>query len=455
MDGIDARAVRIRKLAKELEVPEDQLLGLLRRLGHTRYSSGEQMLPEALLAQVRRHAPELRKAQPKRWEPPPDEGPVRNLDRVKPTPPSPEEADVLRQALGGVQRLGAAPPAARAPARPEAPRPSPRLEPARPVRVEALRPGPSVEVHADELPDPATRPLPPNGGAAHAGAPSVMDAVLRRVEEMERLLAERTLALGEARARLAELDVDRVTARMDRTLALGERDGARAELEGALAQVDALRSANEALEARVGAVERQFGGRGQEAPVGASLRQVLEARGLRGDDEMERAFVALADARRLRELLDLARLADAAPLERFFDERLILVGQGLDAPPGIPAVKVAPERSEVASTPALKAALTRLSTVLMVNGHRRLVVAGGRPAHHRALRDGLDPRIELRSVLPPYSSRVETISHGVIVLWGDAADDTRLLDRFPNAICVPAKELLRLCAVVQEHVERG
>ena len=235
---------------------------------------------------------------------------------------------------------------------------------------------------------------------------------------------------------------------------LAER-GARADLEGALAQVDALRAANEALEARVGAVERQFGGRAQEAPTGASLRQVLEARGLRGDDEMERAFVALADARRLRELLDLVRVADAAPLERYFDERLILVGQGLDAPPGIPAVKVAPERSEVAATPALRSALTRLSTALLLTGHRRLVVAGGRAAHHRALRDGLDPRIELRSLLPPYSSRVETSSHGVVVLWGEAADDTRLLDRFPSAICVPAKDLGRLCAVVVEHVERG
>ena len=76
--------MRIRKLAKELSLSDQEVFDTLQSLGHARYVSVEQMLPVELVEQVRRKAASPVRAQTG-WKPPAP-APVRDLDKPRPRP---------------------------------------------------------------------------------------------------------------------------------------------------------------------------------------------------------------------------------------------------------------------------------------------------------------------------------------------------------------------------------
>jgi diadenosine tetraphosphatase ApaH/serine/threonine PP2A family protein phosphatase len=117
------------------------------------------------------------------------------------------------------------------------------------------------------------------------------------------------------------------------------------------------------------------------------------------------------------------------------------------------AVVVAPDRSERHTAPAVRAALSRMATALLVQGTRRLVVHGGAAAWQRELRDGLDSRIELRFY--PHVGRgplPDTGAADVVVLWDTAVGDPRLTERHPNAMLILQRGLIPFCQAVVDQV---
>ena len=258
----------------------------------------------------------------------------------------------------------------------------------RPPRVAAARPVPAGIVR----PDREARPAAPAGiGAAAPEAPrSVVPDP--RVAELERTLGRVEWERRDLADRLARAEAD--------------RDAGAARL-----------TANAS---------------------GRTLRDLLLARGLVSDGEFDFFFSAVGGGHRSSDLVDL--LFSASPLiERWLSERVILVGPDDEVPPGMVGVRVPVGRSEGAASPAIRAALTRLSTTLLVHGKRRLAVLGGPPAALRVLREGLDRRIEVRVAVGP-------VAGALLVEWGDGAT--------PGAVPVHGRDVVAFCTEVVEHLER-
>ncbi len=184
-----------------------------------------------------------------------------------------------------------------------------------------------------------------------------------------------------------------------------------------------------------------------------SVRDAFIRRGLIGDDEIALALRAWGEAHRLQELLDPLQVGNPVVFQALLDERMLLVGSGEDCPAGVVAVVVAPDRSERHTAPAVRAALSRMATALLVQGKRRLVVHGGAAAWQRELKDGLDTRIDLRFF--PHVGRgplPDTGPADVVVLWDTAVSDPRLTDRHPNAMLVLQRGLIPFCQAVVDQV---
>lgn len=180
-----------------------------------------------------------------------------------------------------------------------------------------------------------------------------------------------------------------------------------------------------------------------------SVRDAFIRRGLIGDDEIALALRAWGEAHRLHELLDPLQVGNPVVFQALLDERMLLVGVGEDAPAGVVAVAVAPDRSERHTAPAVRAALSRMTTALLVHGKRRLVVHGGAAAWQRELKDGLDTRIDLRFY--PHVGRgplPDTGPADVVVLWDSAVSDPRLTERHPNAMLILERGLIPFCQAV-------
>ncbi len=178
--------------------------------------------------------------------------------------------------------------------------------------------------------------------------------------------------------------------RAEREALRAEREALRAEREALVAAREALAAEREALaaeRARLEALER---------PGVTPLQEVLEERGLKGADESERAIRALAESRRVAEILPYLRVEDAAGLHRYLSDVLVLVDG--KPPEGVRGalVAVAPERSEVPGAAEWRRLTSRVSEALLLNGARRVLIVGGPIRMHRLLADAFDPRIEVR-----------------------------------------------------------
>jgi hypothetical protein len=354
-------AVRVRKLAKDLQRTPAVVVGILHALGHTRYRSADDMLPAAIEEAVRRGL--VRGVRPV-------EVVLLDAPPARSTASEPTVADdLMARLVPGVARPGARP-AAPSPARPSD--------------------GPPVAVPSTI--DPA-RGVGPAGAMRSASGPSGLEAELRRLEterasldsHARRLASERAVLQAE-RAAFAEEQA----AWSDRLLALDEERVALRDLAEVLASE---RAALDAERASVSTLAERA--RGQ---AGTDLVALLVERGLRGVDEQERALGALASSKSLRDVLPALKVVRVDEVRKVLRDRLVLVEPSVADPTAVGGVAVAPERAEIPAPAILAQRLSQLSERLLLAGLRRVVVVGGKPAWHRLLRDGVDPRIELRTV---------------------------------------------------------
>lgn len=151
------------------------------------------------------------------------------------------------------------------------------------------------------------------------------------------------------------------------------------------AEREALKAEREALEAS----------RSRRSDA-VSLEAVLDERGLRGNDEHERAIRALAETRRLGEVLPYLTVSDPVGLQAYLRAHLHLVDGAAPSTLSGALVSVASDRAEIPGAAEWRRLTNKLSENLMLHGARRVLVVGGPIRMHRLLADALDPRIEIR-----------------------------------------------------------
>ncbi|MCB9682942.1 MAG: hypothetical protein H6733_15865 [Alphaproteobacteria bacterium] len=242
---------------------------------------------------------------------------------------------------------------------------------------------------------------------------------------MERALADERASIDSARR---VVESDRVVLAAEREALAEERERLEAWSRSMDAQREALASLRTSLDdERTALTAERAAVAAQQARSGSArgqrVEEVLEARGLRGADEFERALVALAQGRHLRDVLWTLRSDAPDQLARVLDDKLLLVGGTVaDAMTrGTAVVAVAPDRAELPGGAELSRRLSALSERIMLHGLRRVVVAGGRARWHRVLREGLDPRLEVRLAGPGPRTRAMALEDAgwadLVVLW--------------------------------------
>jgi hypothetical protein len=402
-------AVRVRKLAKEMNRDVWDVLGLLHAIGFVRYRSPDDMLPDGTVEKVKR-------AERDGVEP------VR-VERSTPTPaggrsdlPAAANDDLMSRLVPGVTRSGA-------PAKPQ-PKPTPL-----PAGV------------VPRAPKPPEAPAVPLSAVATPGA-EAQKAVL--AAERAAVAAEAARVNGEAE-RLAG-EAERLTSEAERL----RQEKAALEAERAALAEERLRLVAE----RDQLVDEKV------AAGGVSLLDVLAARGLRGQDEAERALAALSHARLLGDLAQRLRVDDPEAAERWLREKLVLVGGAVPEGLGTAAVTVAPDRADLPDAASLGKRLTRLGERLLLNGVRRALLVGGRPLWQRQLRAGLDARIETRFAPGATRTRAEAeqdVSRtDLVVLWGVNADSGAMelyRSARPMLVQVGSDDLIALLDALEAALE--
>lgn len=294
--------------------------------------------------------------------------------------------------------------------------------------VRAAPVAPRVEVHgktpdvADAGEDFMAKILPGVVPLARSDRP-----VAPRVQEPRPQAPEAGGAVRGIRRDLAEarLEVERAALESLRTDLVEARAGierARVELAEARSQVEAARLGLEQERIEIEAQRAQLGA------GGTTLRELFEARGLRGDDEYQRAWAALAGGRHLGAVLPDLVVVNAARLERLLEDRLVLVGGEVPSSlQGLAAITVAPSRADVPDARVIDRLLRELGEQMLLNGFRRLVVIHAAPRWHRLLREAIDPRVELS--FRPVATRElghELTRSDVVASWrGHVASDLR------------------------------
>ncbi len=372
-------AVRIRKLARELDRTPAEILGILGALGIQRYRTPDDMLTPDVEAKVRRGVQKGLKPLPVQL--PAGERAPEASAAVGP--------DLMAALVPGAVPVGkAAPPRAR---------PTPSL----------VAPTPSPVVPS--APPSAARERTSDAFAEEDAA--VLGTERAALDSMRRTLASERNIIEAEREQVAA-DAARVAAR-ERSLA-AQHEALR-ELQFGL---DRERVSLEAEKVALSELRQR-----SAASAAVPLEDLLEARGLRGMDEYERVLVVLAQQRVLRDVLWTVRVDAPDHFRRLLDDRLVLVD-------GVPpetvtrhagVVQVAPERAEVADGARHDAAMARLGESLLLRGIRRLLVVGGKPRWQRVLRHGIDPRVEVR-VAPSGPRTRDVVMDDVrwadcIVLW--------------------------------------
>jgi hypothetical protein len=376
-------AVRIRKLARELDRTPTELIGVLHALGFQRYRSADDMLPKNAVAKLRKGlAAGVRPVQVDvREASAPRESDLERLARGD---------DLMSQLVPGVVHKDTP-----RRATPSVHTPPPRRPPS-PPRASSSS---------------AARPAPPPPRAQPAPVPAssrATEVAMQTLESQRRLLASEKAVVANERS---ELEQER--ARMD---------AREAALEAESAALTELRAALEAERAAL-AVERDTVAQRRSASSAVSLQALLEDRGLRGADEFERAVTALAEARLLRDVLWTVRLDPPDAMERVLKDKLLLgAGQPhAEAARGAAWVTVSPARSEVPDPAQLDRTLTALGERWMLYGFKRVRIVGGVARWHRVVRAGVDARIELIqqvvSTRGELAARADVADADLVILW--------------------------------------
>lgn len=433
--------MRIRKLAKEVGVNEEVLLGLALELGLGRYADADQQLgkeaEERLRIAVRHRPPEMRHA-------------VRTpnfLNRPPVRPYIPGEDPLWEGAIKGVAPLsspkapttttrgtGKAPPPARVP-----------LPPVAPVKV-AAKAAPMGAAAKPAPPPAATKP-------ASVATNAIKSMEAQELEKARTAVEKATTERNHLRTELDALQ-QRLTQLTDQNLlfagrmakALEEQERAARALEASSAEAALLRERVGSLEQNLGALE--------ERPGPIPLRKVLERRGIMGEDEGIMVLNALLQAQQGRSLLSLLSTEDPEGFREFLNEKLLFVAEGDEVPQGVVPFRVPSERSEADPPSAVRDALRRFSTACLVHNLRSVVVIGGTPAYHRVLREGLDGRLKLRLVPGDRRGRMaEYPAADVVILWASTILDHRVSAHYPAGWVIPHRGIARMLAAATERIE--
>lgn len=166
----------------------------------------------------------------------------------------------------------------------------------------------------------------------------------------------------------------------------------------------------------------------EKSSQGKPLGELLEERGLVGIDEAERAVRALAESRRLAELLPYLRVSDAPHVQRWLRDVLLLVdGTPPEAMRSEATVSVAPERAEIPNSASFRRQTEQISEALLLNGARRVLIVGGPIRLHRLLARAFDPRIELRfrptERVVDADAQADVTRTDAVVLWNVEVDE--------------------------------
>ncbi len=394
-------AIRVRKLARQLRKPPVELLGILKSIGIDRYTSPEDMLSGRVEKKLRAAVkdgvrpqpvePTAVRKKPVQVETASMDGLIPGVEPVEDPRYDTIEDELQKQQASQTSR--AAPAAAR-------PAPQARTAP-EPARRQPPPSAPAPRSTAQPAPPAAPAPAPP----------SQRDDALLDAEQ--RVLAAERKAL---QAEQAALEAERRVLAADRLKLQTDRQAFEAEV-----------AAFEARRTELAAPSDSDSSDAADSD-GASFLEILRQRGLVGIDEAERALKALAETRRTAELLPHLRVDDPEPVRRWLADVLVLVdGPPPEALSSEALVTVAPERSEIPGAARWRKLSSALSEKLLLNGARRVLVVGGPIRGHRLLRQGLDPRIEMRfrpgrRVVQP-DAEADVTRTDAIALWSVDEDD--------------------------------
>ena len=328
------------------------------------------------------------------------------------------DLSALSEAFSGVQRLG-----------------EPQRRPSNPSSGVSARPV------AAPAPPPTPAPLPLDE-----------DALLREaMSGVRRLGASRAAPLARASASTAPVPVDRIA---DLTRQVAATQDSLLRVQAELVDVQASLRASQAERARLTDLATAANAvlAAPELPAPVGLRELGADRGLIGEDELLSALRALIDARRAGPLLDHLVARDAAGLERYFGERLILVSEGETAPVGRVAVVVPVARSELREDSSIRRALSLFSTTCLIHGRLKVAFVGGSPASRRQIKEGVDRRIDVRFVeaSPERNQRVEGAD--LVIVWGALQVDPAVIQSFPEAIVVHQRDLTRMLEAASDRL---
>jgi hypothetical protein len=387
--------VRVRKLARELRRTPSEVLGALHALGYERYKSSQDMIADSLVAKVRQAMRSGRQYTPVL----PRDGAPKTVSEVV------GNDHLMAQLVPGVV---------------QAKRQNKRL--ASSENVDARGAGRVV----------SERPVQTSAASQVVEVPNndAFSAIERARELLEHtrdnLRADRD-ALEGARARVAAVETEsREQLELERAALDAEREALEAE-RGALSmrwrevadQERWIEERRSKVAARCASVDEREAANRVEAKdverarrgVGTPLEALLEARGLRGRDEGERAVSALAKNHVLRDLLPHLRVSNADAVEALLRRHLVLVEVASEDHGDGAYVVVAPGRAEIPRQSELRSLIRRVGESFLLNGLRRVVMVNVPPRWQRILTEGLDSRLEVR-FRPGASPRGRTDAEG-------------------------------------------
>ena len=399
---------------------------------------------------------------------------------MPPRSSGPKDLDLLADLFADVQRLGEPPPRPRRDAPPArvAPEPAASAAPAAaagtPAPAQAATPdegellraafagvrplaGPSGRPHAAPphapLPTPgrAFTPAAPRPSGPH-GAPSA--ELFAHVERAKNALEAEMLSLKEGHRALqeqaSELRELAHQANARQRAAVADLSEARAALASATLELE--RAADRDRERQRRLAELNAALPPTEATGSTDLRTLLTGRGLRGDDEMGAALIALANARRLGPLLTQFTTAHPESFAEFLLERLVLVSSEAPAGEDRATVAVAPERSDAVSNGAVSRAIAEFSEACLLAGKRRVLIVGGSPGYRKQLQAGVDARIQL-TLVDGNKRNFRTPSRpDLTVVWGASELDHAASAHFPEAFVVNHRGISGMLERVTAHL---
>jgi hypothetical protein len=104
---------------------------------------------------------------------------------------------------------------------------------------------------------------------------------------------------------------------------------------------------------------------------------------------------------------------------------------------------------------ALGRAQARFSTACLVRGITRVAFVGGSPPYRKALREGLDPRLELTFVEGDQRRIPKLPATDLVIVWGATELDHTVSEHFPRALYIPHRGITGMLERAAEQIEKG